>query len=660
MAMRTTRLGSVSTGALALALAMAPVGAWAETVLPTGGQVVAGQATIGLPSGSSLVVDQQSARAVIDWQSFSIGAGGTVQFNNGAGATLNRVTGGDPSAIAGLLRATGSLYLINPAGVVVDGSGQVLTGGSFVASTRALGNDAFMGGGDLSFVGGGAGGVENRGEIVAGGDAVLIGSTAANSGAIRAGGTAALAAGETVILREATGDARISVAGASGDVTNSGGIDAVSAELRAAGGNVYALAGSSGLVRATGTEVRGGRIWLTAGKDITVETGATLDASASTATGSGGEVHVITTEGRLDFKGTALAKGGAQGGDGGFIETSGHRGIDVGGSIIDASAPAGRAGEWLIDPYDLFISSADAVSVSSALQTGTNVELLTTASNTGNPAFGFPQEGAGNITIRGAISWTSAARLTLNAYNNIIIDRAITAPNGALSLLIGQNNPSAASSQATQSAAINVRSLALAGNGTFTLTGANTISRLEASTVGNLDLRSTQGDLSIVGDVLTTATSPDPVASIRIVNEGDRLIASNITIGADQASTGRVSISLGGGAPGGYGYGPVRLTGVTLRANAAPVTVAGTGRDGADPTRWDGVVLTDTTISSIFADISISGRSAARPIIPDFCSDNWPPPRAASMSRGCPCWRHRRNSRRRCGPISAARSASPI
>jgi filamentous hemagglutinin family protein len=43
----------------------------------------------------------------------------TVAFNNGAGAKLNRVVGSHPSVIIGHLSATGSVYLINPQGVIV-------------------------------------------------------------------------------------------------------------------------------------------------------------------------------------------------------------------------------------------------------------------------------------------------------------------------------------------------------------------------------------------------------------------------------------------------------------------------------------------------------------------------------------------------------------
>ena len=66
----------------------------------------------------------------IDWIGFSIGGKSRVSFDNGSGATPNRVTGGNLSRIAGSLHATGSLYLINSQGVIVSGTGKVITGGN--------------------------------------------------------------------------------------------------------------------------------------------------------------------------------------------------------------------------------------------------------------------------------------------------------------------------------------------------------------------------------------------------------------------------------------------------------------------------------------------------------------------------------------------------
>ena len=88
----------------------------------------------------------------------------------------------------------------------------------------------------------------------------------------------------------------------------------------------------------------------------------------------GGKITVIASD-DLTFKGTALARGGSLGGDGGWIETSGHRTVDFAGATIDASAPSGLGGEWLIDPYDLTVDSAAATSIMTSLNSGTSVTL---------------------------------------------------------------------------------------------------------------------------------------------------------------------------------------------------------------------------------------------------------------------------------------------
>ena len=90
--------------------------------LPTQGNVVAGQATISQPTGSTMTINQGSQRAVIDWNSFSIGQGNTVQFNqpNAQAQALNRVTGGLPSNIHGSLLANGQVLIQNANGNPAD------------------------------------------------------------------------------------------------------------------------------------------------------------------------------------------------------------------------------------------------------------------------------------------------------------------------------------------------------------------------------------------------------------------------------------------------------------------------------------------------------------------------------------------------------------
>ncbi len=300
--------------------------------LPSGGTVAAGTASIS-SGGNSLAINQSSSRAIINWSSFGIGTGNSVQFNNGSGATLNRVTGSGASSIDGLLSATGSIYLLNPNGVIVGKNGVVNVGGSFVASTLDVTDSNFLAGGDMTFAGSSTASVVNLGKVGAlGGDVALIATTVENDGTISApNGTAALAAGSDVLMRDAAlngGKFVVRVGGAGTSATNKGKIEAATAELRANGGNVYALAGNTdSVIRATGVSKVGGRVFLTAGK--------------------GGKVRV---SGRVVARKPAahIAKPGAKDGgtvivSGDFIELDPTASIDAAGETGGSVAVAGRA-----------------------------------------------------------------------------------------------------------------------------------------------------------------------------------------------------------------------------------------------------------------------------------------------------------------------------
>ena len=238
--------------------------------LPTGGTVASGNVAISPTSPTSLTISQSSRTGIVNWSSFSIGQGNQVQFNNGSGATLNRVTGNVPSSINGVLSATGSVYLVNPSGVVVGPTGVVNTGGSFVASTLDVKDAEFRAGGSLTFSGSSNASVVNLGKIGASkGDVVLIARQVRNDGALTArNGTAAMASGSEVVLSDGSlGNGKVLVRrpAQDGEIRNSGAIRAAEVELRANGGNIYALAGNTGqAITATGVASKGGRIFLTA------------------------------------------------------------------------------------------------------------------------------------------------------------------------------------------------------------------------------------------------------------------------------------------------------------------------------------------------------------------------------------------------------------
>jgi filamentous hemagglutinin family protein len=371
----------------------------AASALPAGGIFTAGSGKI-MGSGNTLTVNQSSLRGIIDWNTFSIGKGGSVIFNNGSGATLNRVTGSIATSILGQLLASGTVYIINPQGVLIGRGATVHTGGDFLAGTLNLSNSAFLNSGALLFSGSSNATTVNLGNLTsAGGSVYLIGRSVRNSGSINTpNGTTGLAAGSRILIVDTTGDQHVYVQAPGGDVTNSGFINAAQAELKSNGGNIYALAGNNGgQIRATGTATKDGHVWLIA-NDGTANVAGTI--SAQNADGTGGTVETS----------------GAQ------VRTSG------------ATVATGRGGSWLLDPDDLTIDSGLASTIETSLNSGTNVTEQTSA-----PVGG----GNGDITVASDVAWNSGAALTLSAYRNVAVNSGVTVSNtGAGNLTLRADNSS--------------------------------------------------------------------------------------------------------------------------------------------------------------------------------------------------------------------------
>ncbi|MGA2140736.1 MAG: filamentous hemagglutinin N-terminal domain-containing protein [Verrucomicrobiia bacterium] len=320
---------------------------------PQGGTVTAGSATIGATAPNTLTIDQISGRVIINWQDFSINAGEVTRFvqPSATAAALNRVITANPSLLYGTLQANGRIFLINQNGILVGKGGQINTAG-FTASTLGLSDTAFLGGKSLHFVGDSKAAIDNFGSITAlGGDVFLIAQTVQNSGTIRAkAGEVGLAAGSDVTLVQ-SGNERLSVLAGNANsppsavgVNNVGQIEAAVAELKAAGGNIYALAiNNGGVVRATGVASQNGRIVLRA-DDGNIQNSGTL--VANNENGSGGTVimdggHNVATPTTVINSGVVQARGDAAGARGGTIEVLGdHVGL-FGGAMVDVSGDAG-------------------------------------------------------------------------------------------------------------------------------------------------------------------------------------------------------------------------------------------------------------------------------------------------------------------------------
>jgi filamentous hemagglutinin family protein len=459
---------------------------------PQGGHVVQGSATISSPNANTLDVKQTSEDAVINWQSFSIGAGQTTQFQqpNAGAVTLDRVTGANLSQIAGTLRANGTVILINQSGIVFSQGAQVDTGG-LIATTADITKPNFASG-HLAFnkpsrVRGAS--VINRGTITVAqaGLAALVAPSVANSGVISATLGRVVLGGAKTFTADLYGDGLVSFdvtsrvaeaanSGAlvsnSGQITADGGhilltadaVDGIIGDLVDAGGTVQAqsvggragniaLQGQgSGIVSVTGTldasgqaagqkggtvSVLGNRVGLLAGASIDVSGAAGgglvlvggnfhghgpqqraqityVDAAAHIAAdglggSSGGSVAIWSGE-QTAFYGTISARGGALGGDGGYVEVSGEN-LDFSG-IVDRSAPHGAAGTLLLDPA--------VVNIDDVAGTPNNNNLLPTILASEDPG------ATDHITVQGIETSLEGGNVSIAATGSINVNSAIS------------------------------------------------------------------------------------------------------------------------------------------------------------------------------------------------------------------------------------------
>ncbi len=448
--------------------------------LPTGGQVAAGAAVINTPAPGAMTITQTSDRAVINWQDFSVGAGGSVDIRQPGShaALLNRVTGSATSAIAGQITANGLVYLVNPNGILITETGSVNAAG-FVASTLGLSDDAFMKG-EIVVTGVG-GSVVNRGTItiLKGGYAALLGGRVENSGLILAPlGTVALGAGTRVTLDlEGNGFLQVALPAADGGILMSGRIVADGGAIVLSAAQAVDAARSivnlSGSIAATGVGTVGGTVVLTGG-DIALA-GASIDVSGTAgggsvriggdATGGGTLAHADTL--RVDAASTIRADATA-GGDGGTIVLWSDSHTAFAGTISATGRTGGDAevsskgrldytgttdltgatfGTLLLDPYNLTISNGTSTTGGGFTANGNdsilNAATLSTALATANVTVSTGSSGTqdGTITVAAPISWSSGSTLTLSAANSIAVNADITA-GGAGGVMLNWNTAS--------------------------------------------------------------------------------------------------------------------------------------------------------------------------------------------------------------------------
>ena len=146
-----------------------------------------------------------------------------------------------------------------------------------------------------------------------------------------------------------------------------------------------------------------------------------IDASANLY-GDGGEIVIWSDlsniEGKTTVYGSLIAKGGSYGGSGGKIETSGYN-LELKPRYLDISSISNMPGEWLIDPYNIYITSEtnqnniefdnyQFVFESSESSSTIFVDDLLDVIQTGNVSI---ITGLGNLEEGGNIFWDENANL---------------------------------------------------------------------------------------------------------------------------------------------------------------------------------------------------------------------------------------------------------
>jgi len=480
---------------------------------------------------------------------FSVPTGNTAYFNNALSIEniFSRVMGTSASNIDGLIRANGTanLFLLNPNGILFGPNARLDIGGSFTATTA---NRIIFADGTefttkdtqspslltvsvplgLQYKTKPSGTITNAGRLAVNPqkNITLFGTTVTSTGQLIAPG------GTVQILGDRIG------------LFNNALID-----VSAIGGGGTVLIG--GDYQGKGTVPNASRTFV--GKDVTINADA-VDH------GNGGRVIVWADE-STRFYGNISARGGANSGNGGFVEVSGRKFLDYQG-LVDTRAPFGTTGTLLLDPTNIEVVASGGETnnladvdeftdpdIGTPGDTRINVAAINSA--TANVILQATQ----NITFNAPVNiFFPGVGITAQAGNNITVNSPITTLGGAVQLIA--NDASSGTPSATGSIFINagIQSLggaiALRAGGDISVNNANV---LTAGLFGN------SGDLSIdTGRLLVQNFGTLSTGTFGIGNAG------NITIRANEIDLIAPASPI------------ARLTGISALANPGSTGNAGT------------------------------------------------------------------------------------
>ena len=442
---------------------------------------------------------------------------------------------------------------VNNAGMNKTSSVVVHDDGSF---TLGAGADVINTGDiDTSVATGAAGQV-----VVLGNNVTSSGSISANTGSGTAGAIELHSTDTTLVTDTGTVSAQAATTGEGGDIKILGNKVGLfdSAEVNASGANAGGQVLVGGDKTGDNKKIRNAD-FIYLGENTAVKTDALIN-------GNGGKLITFASD-TARIYGNLYSRGGSEGGNGGFIETSGIKGFEI-LNTPDITAVAGTGGTWLIDPLNLSITESNSFrqtgagsdpspfrptgdtarlnvdTLRGALTNGATVYVRTTA------AGGTP--GQGTITLDAQLQYNNgpgnglpdnrnaSATLVLEAADDIVINRNIVrnaSGAGQLSLVFTANYGNDKSGDGSVKIISGIKIETQGGD--FTATGFNfdSFSRSTVDDEGNgtpdfgtIDTSSNAGGGNIIIDVSGYADigslifkdsdvgSANPVAQTRVAS----------------------------------------------------------------------------------------------------------------------------------------------
>ena len=379
-----------------------------------------------------------------------------------------------------------------------------------------------------------------------------------------------------------------------------------------------------GKVLVGGDESGGGSVPTADSTYVSADSSVSADALAS---GDGGKV-VVFAEGFANVRGRLSARGGPDGGNGGFVETSGRETFAI-LHTPDTTAPGGGGGHWLIDPNDIEIVAGGGnvnlpdtdpfVSTGDGAQLG--IELLIAALSGGQSVTvrtseaGANSEG-GDITLNVPVdieATTGTNTLTLDAHRDVIVNQSVSdAAGGAvLHLVLDADGEVFIDADVTLydgSLRTDAVEVSVSNGANVVMDGVTwTINAEEASVGGySLGVVTVRNGGAITANVDRIEVGASGDGRLVIESGADVTGAANVIIGQDEGTTGEVVVTGSGSTLAaewiGVGYNGTGTLTIENGAGVAARWVGVGNNEGSDGT----VTVTGSGSSLVTAGIDNS------------------------------------------------------